>query len=56
MNFYTKVLSRFALGHQLKLSLHVEVANEQGISEQKIEETKGALRELGVDEKVELSG
>jgi len=56
MNFYTKVLSRFALGHNLKLSLHVEVANEQGISEQKVEETRSALKELGLDDKVETSG
>jgi len=53
MNFYTKVLSRFALGHNLKLSLHVEVANEQGISEQKVDETRSALKELGLDDRVE---
>jgi hypothetical protein len=54
MNFYTRVLSRFALGHKLKLSLHVEVSQDSGISEQKIEETKGALRELGLGEEIKL--
>ena len=53
MNFYTKVLSRFALGHNLKLSLHVDVSQSAGISTQKIEETKGALRELGLGDQLE---
>lgn len=53
MNFYTRVLSRFAQGHNLKLSLHVEVAQEAGISEQKIEETRGALKELGLNGEVQ---
>ena len=33
-------------GHNLKLSLHVEVSQSAVISAQKIEETKGALRKL----------
>jgi hypothetical protein len=52
MNFYTKVLSKFAGGKGLKLTLSVEVAEEGGISTQKIEETKAALRELGLDDTV----
>ena len=52
MNFYTKVLSKFAGGKGLKLTLSVEVAEEGGISTQKIEETKAALRELGLDDNV----
>ena len=48
MNFYTKVLSKFASGHGLKLTLRVEVASEGGISPQKIEETRTALQELGL--------
>ena len=52
MNFYTKVLSRFAAGKGLKLILNVEVSPEEGISTQKIEETKIALRELGLDDDV----
>jgi hypothetical protein len=48
MNFYTKVLSKFATTKGLKLKLSVEVAPESGISKQKLEETKAALRELGL--------
>ena len=53
MNFYTKVLSKFANENDLKLSLKVEVASEGGISNQMVEETKIALRELGLDDQVD---
>jgi len=52
MNFYTKVLSRFASGKGLKLVLSVEASPEGGVSDQKIEEVKIALRELGLDDDV----
>ena len=55
MNFYTKVLSKFASGKGLKLTVTVEAAPEGGISSQKIEETKVALRELGMDDDVASS-
>jgi hypothetical protein len=48
MNFYTKALSRFAVGGGLKLTVQVEVAPPAGVSEQKVEETKVALQELGL--------
>jgi hypothetical protein len=54
MNFYTKVLSKFASGKGLKITLHVEVAPDGGLSTQKIEETKGALRELGLSDDVDV--
>jgi hypothetical protein len=50
MNFYTKVLSKFAAAKGLKLKLTVEVAPEGGLSKQKVEETKSALRELGMSD------
>jgi hypothetical protein len=50
MNFYTKVLSRFATGTGLKITVSVEVAPKEGLSSQKVEETKVALRELGLDD------
>jgi hypothetical protein len=50
MKFYTAVLSKFAAANGLKLKLTVEVAPEGGISKQKIEETKAALRELGMND------
>jgi hypothetical protein len=53
MNFYTKVLSRFATGAGLTLNLRVEVAPPEGVSMQKIEETKAALRDLGMEDDVQ---
>jgi uncharacterized protein DUF499 len=47
-NFYTKVLTKYSSGKGLKLMLQLEVSPENGISLQKIEETKLALRELGL--------
>ncbi len=55
-NFYMKVLTKFASNQELKMTLRVEVKVEStgnaGISDQKIEETKMALRELGLDDTV----
>jgi hypothetical protein len=48
MNFYTKVLSRFATTKSLRLTVAVDVTPEGGVSKQSIEETKTALRELGL--------
>jgi hypothetical protein len=53
MNFYTKVLSKFAASAGLKLTLRVEVAPAEGISPQKVHETKVALRELGLKDSLE---
>lgn len=53
MNFYTKVLSKFAAGKGLKLTVHFELSSDGAISQQKIEETKVALRELGLDDRIE---
>jgi len=52
MNFYTKVLSKFASTRGLKLTLKVEVGPEGGVSQQKLDETKSALRELGLNDDV----
>lgn len=53
MNFYTKVLSRFATGKGLKLSVSFEVTTEGGVSKQNVEETKTALKELGLNDEVD---
>ena len=53
MNFYTKVLSKFAATAGLKLTLRVEVAPAEGVSQQKVDETKVALRELGLKDSLE---
>jgi len=52
MNFYTKVLSRFQIGEHLKLKVNVEVKPKEGIPDQKVNETKTALRELGLSDAV----
>lgn len=48
MNFYTRVLARFATQSNLQLTIRFEVAD--GVTPQKAEETRAALRELGLDE------
>ena len=53
MNFYTKVLARFATAPGLKLTLTVQVQPKEGVSKNKIDETRVALRELGVAEDIE---
>lgn len=53
MNFYTKVLSKFAVGPGLRLKVTVEARPDGGISKQRVDETKGALRELGLDDRIE---
>jgi hypothetical protein len=52
MNFYTKVLSKFATQTGLRLALKVEIAPEGGVSNQKLDEIKVALRELGLSDDV----
>ena len=52
MNFYTKVLSRFAASPGLKLTISVEIRPSDGLSKQSLEETQNALRELGLDDRL----
>lgn len=54
MNFYTKVLSKFATGSGLRLTVTVEVTPSGGLASTKLEETRNALRELGLDETVQI--
>jgi hypothetical protein len=54
MNFYTKVLSRFASTPGLRLTVSFEVPPECGVTRTQVEETCTALRELGLDENLEL--
>jgi hypothetical protein len=53
MNFYTRVLSKFAANKDLKLTLNVSISVEGDVSTQKIEETKVALQELGLNGDIE---
>ena len=49
MNFYTKVLAKYATSGALALKVQVDVNPQGGFSPQQIEEFKAALRELGLD-------
>jgi hypothetical protein len=52
MKFYTAVLAKFASNKGLKLKVSVEVQPDGGVSKQKLEETKSALRELSLSDDV----
>ena len=54
MNLYTKVLTKFVQGGNLKLRVTIEVAPPDGVTDQQAEETKAALRELGMDDDVQI--
>jgi hypothetical protein len=56
MNFYTKVLAKYATSGQLKVRVTFEVTPDGGLSPQRTEETKALLRELGLDDGVEPLG
>jgi hypothetical protein len=53
MNFYTKVLSKFVTGDGLKITLKVDISPSDGVSKQKAEEIKIALRELGLNDELD---
>ncbi len=49
------VLTKFALGHALELTVQVKEHQQNGISEQKINETRSAIQELGLKGDVEVT-
>lgn len=49
-NYYTKVLLKFAASKGLRLTVRFELDGDGPISPQKSEETKVALRELGLED------
>ena len=56
MNFYTKVLAKYATTGGLKLRVSFEVSPEGGLLPQRLEETKAVLRELGLVDDVDATG
>ncbi|MEX0701796.1 MAG: DUF499 domain-containing protein [Planctomycetales bacterium] len=52
MNFYTKVLSKYATSPDLKIEVAFEVKVEREQAESKSAETKTGLRELGLEDSV----
>ncbi len=55
MNFYTKVLSKFATTQDLRLEVSFEAKVDHEQADGKTSETKSALRELGLDDNVSAS-
>ena len=54
MNFYTKVLSRFAASKGLTLPVSFEVPTEGEQGPGKAEEARSGLKELGLNDEVRL--
>ena len=52
MNFYTKVLTRFASSQDLKLEVSFEVTVDRDQAQSKAIETRSGLKELGLDDGV----
>ena len=55
MNFYTKVLTRFASSPDLKLEVSFEVPLEPGQAATKADEARTGLKELGLDDEVDIT-
>lgn len=55
MNFYTKVLSRFASTPGLKLEVNFEAPAEGDQGKTKADEARSGLRELGLNDNVDIS-
>lgn len=53
MNFYTKVLTRFAGASNLRIKVEFEVPAGPNVTDAKRQETRVALRELGLEEKLD---
>ena len=56
MNFYTKVLAKFATGGSLKINVSFEVTPDGGLPPHRVDEAKATLRELGLDDDVQAGG
>jgi hypothetical protein len=52
MNFYTKVLTRFVKDGSLKINVSFESLSESGFDKNQIEETRTALRDIGLGDNI----
>jgi hypothetical protein len=50
---YTKVLTRLGVSNGIRLTVNVECKPAGGFSRQKVEEIKSALRELGLNDRID---
>ncbi|MBW8076998.1 MAG: DUF499 domain-containing protein [Gallionella sp.] len=53
MNFYTKVLAKYATSGALSLHVEVKVAPTSGVTLQDLQEVRAALRDLGLNDRLE---
>ena len=53
MHFYSKVLAKFVNSGGLSVRVSVEVSPDGGVTPEQMEEMKAALREMGLDAKIE---
>ncbi len=54
VNFYMKVLTKLSTNAEMKLALRVEARGDRALLQQRAEEMRAALRELGLMDQVEL--
>ncbi len=54
MNFYTKILSRFASSSDLSIEVGFEVTVDRDQADSKADDARSSLRELGIEGKVDL--
>ena len=55
MNFYTKVLTRFAVSPELQLEVSFEIPIDRDQAQSKADETRSGLKELGLDDNTLVS-
>lgn len=53
-NFYMKVLTKLVTDGDLKIRVNIEGTLKENIADQRVDETKAALRELGLDDNVDI--
>ena len=52
INFYMKVLTKLVSRGDVKLRVDIEAMPKDGVTDQQVEDTKAALKELGLDDDV----
>jgi len=52
-NLYMKVLTKLVSGGELKIRVNIEATLKEEVAAQQVEETKAALRGLGLEDNVE---
>jgi len=55
MNFYTKILTRFAGSPELKIEVSIEIPLDSVQAQSKADETRSGLKELGLNDETSLS-